>query len=558
MAALRRARWYRAASVLLAAVFLAACMGAEPQLSKSLKRPSEGSSEHSGAPLTHQPRRGGSMSVAAATDAVTFHPFKTTDAASRNYQGLVYAAGLLTRDPHNPDNFLPELAESWSLAEDQVTYTFRLRPDIRWSDGHPITAEDFKWTFEQARLPENSYPYLMNFEPILSYEAPDPRTIVVTLKEPLAVGLENAPAVSPLPKHIWERLDWNDPHRNPEILAPTVASGPFKLKEWQRDSHATFVANDLYFKGRPNLDAYTVQIVGTQQIAFQKLRAGEVDQASFEPADYEQAKRLDNITVYEWWPAATSWTYLGFNLRKPHLQDVNVRRGLSHAIDRQLIIDKIQYGLARPTYSTFTPTCWCYNPDVPHYEHDPTRARQLLAQAGWTPGSDGMLVKDGQRLRLRMMFGPNTNKVRERIGTVAQEEFRKLGVDVELQGLEWAAFLQAIKTPPFDWDMTVLGWNSTFDPHWMYQVWSEQTIPDLNAGAYVNKRVEELFRLGAREFDRDKRKRIYQEIQKIISDDAPYIFLTMNLAYTGINSRIGGVQVSPLGVGYNIEQWYVK
>jgi peptide/nickel transport system substrate-binding protein len=129
---------------------------------------------------------------------------------------------------------------------------------------------------------------------------------------------------------------------------------------------------------------------------------------------------------------------------------------------------------------------------------------------------------------------------------------------VEVQGLEWAAFLQTIKAPPFDWDMTVLGWASTVEPHWMYQVWSEKNIPNLNSVAYVNKRVEELFQEGAREFDTEQRKRAYQEIQKILADDEPYIFLTMSKAYTGVNNRIGGIQPTPLGIRHNIEQWYVK
>jgi peptide/nickel transport system substrate-binding protein len=550
----RPSQWISSRLLVCLALMAVGCGG--PQVDSSGTRQSN--SEEAASSAGGEGRVGGSMTVASTVDAVSFHPFKTTDSASSAFRGLIHAEGLLRRDPRNIDRYEPVLAEEWSLSADQVTYTFRLRPDIRWSDGHPITASDFKWTFEQARVPENAFPYVSNFEPIASYEAADPRTLVVTLKEPLAVGLETADAVLPLPRHIWERLDWNDPNRNPEIMAPTVGSGPFKLKEWQRDSHATFVANELFFKGRPKLDTLTVQIVPSAQIAFQKLRAGEVDRAEFQPEDYEQAKRTDSITVYEWWPAAASWSYLGFNLRKPYLQDVNVRRALAHAMDRQLIIDRIQYGLARPTYSAFTPACWCYNPDVPKYDYDPTRARELLAEAGWRPGADGVLTKDGQRLRLRILYGPNTNKVRERIATVAQEEFRKVGVDVEVQGLEWAAFLQAIKSPPFDWDMTVLGWSSTIDPHWMYQVWSEQTIPALNSGAYVNKQVEELFRQGAREFDPDRRKRIYQQIQKTISDEEPYIFLTMNKAYTGISNRIGGIEVSPLGIGYNIEQWYVK
>jgi peptide/nickel transport system substrate-binding protein len=341
-------------------------------------------------------------------------------------------------------------------------------------------------------------------------------------------------------------------------MAPSVASGPFKLLEWQRDSHAIFVANDLYYKGRPYLDQIIVQIVPNRQMAFERLRAGEVDLAEIEPEHYEQVRRLEHLAIYEWWPAAASWSYLGFNLRRPHLQDVRVRRALAHAIDRQLIIDRIQYGLAQPIYSTFTPVCWCYNPDVPKYEYDPARARELLAQAGWRPGPDGVVARDGQRLRLRILYGPNTSKVRERIATLAHEEFRKVGVEVELQGLEWAAFLQAIKSPPFDWDLIVLGWSSSVDPHWMYQVWSEKAIPALNAVGYVNKRVEELFDQGAREFDLERRRAVYREIQQILSEDAPYIFLTMNKAFSPINKRVGGIEVTPLGLRHNIERWYIK
>ncbi len=195
---------------------------------------------------------------------------------------------------------------------------------------------------------------------------------------------------------------------------------------------------------------------------------------------------------------------------------------------------------------------------MPKYEYDPARARELLAQAGWRPGPDGVVARDGQRLRLRILYGPNTSKVRERIATLAHEEFRKVGVEVELQGLEWAAFLQAIKSPPFDWDLIVLGWSSTVDPHWMYQVWSEKAIPALNAVGYVNKRVEELFDQGAREFDRERRRAIYREIQQILSEDAPYIFLTMNKAFSPINKRVGGIEVTPLGLRHNIERWYIK
>ncbi len=497
--------------------------------------------------------------VAATSDAVSFHPYKTTDTASGAYQALVYGGSLLERDPENIERIRGAMAESWTISDDRLTYTFTLRPDLVWSDGQPLTSADFKWTFDQASKPENGWPYITNLEEIESYEAPDPRTIVVRLKEPLAVGLEMADAVTPLPKHIWERLDWNDPNKNPEIMKPSVGSGPFLLQEWRRDTSATFVANPHYYKGRPKLDTYTIRIAGDPRIAFEWLRTGEVDAFTPQPDDYEQAKRLSHVTVYEWWPATGNWSYIGFNLRQPILQDVRVRQALAYAVDRQALIERVMQGLARPTYSAYGPSCWCYNPDVPHRDFDLAKARELLDQAGWRPGADGIRVKDGQRLQLRLLYGPNTNKVREKIATIVQDSFRQIGVQVEITGLEWAAYLSALKSPPYtNWDLNVGGWQATIDPHWMYQIWSEDNIPDLNAGAYVNKTVEELFKKGVREFDLAARKQIYGEIQRILAEDQPYIFLYQVKSYEAINNRIGGIKPSPLGLEWNLEEWYIK
>src|SRR5581483_1128897 len=156
-------------------------------------------------------------------------------------------------------------------------------------------------------------------------------------------------------------------------------------------------------------------------------------------------------------------------------------------------IDKVMYGLAEPTYSAFGPHCWCYNPNVPHRDYDPARAREMLDQAGWRPGPDGIRVKDGQRMHIRLLYGPQSSRVRQLISQIVQDNFKQVGVEVEITGLEWVAYLSALKTPPYtNWDMNVGGWSATIDPHWMYQIWSEENIPDLNAGAYRNPEVEKL------------------------------------------------------------------
>ena len=171
-------------------------------------------------------KAGGSIVAASTSDAVSFHPYLTTDTGSSSYRSLVYGGDLWTYDPHTLEP-RPEAATGWTVSEDRLTYTFTLRDDLRWSDGLPITSADYKWTFDQASNPANKYPYISNLQLIASYDAPDPRTIVVRMKEPVVVALEATDAITPLPKHVWETLDWSDPAKNPQIMAPTVSSGPY-------------------------------------------------------------------------------------------------------------------------------------------------------------------------------------------------------------------------------------------------------------------------------------------------------------------------------------------
>jgi len=499
--------------------------------------------------------KGGSITQAVTSDGKSFHPYLTKDTASG---GLInYVHGFtLTKYDENTLDVRGQGAEKWEISPDKKTYTFTLRDGLKWSDGAPLTANDFVWTYQQAIKPENKYPYVENLKKFESYIAKDPRTLVVTLNEALVVGLENADVITPLPQHIWEKYSWSDSTKNPEINAPTVGSGAYKLKEWKRDDHATFVASDTYFEGRPNLDSVTLRVFGTQTLAYQALKSGEVDIASFQPSDYADAKKQPNFNVYEYYAAASSWQYIGYNLRRPALKDPLVRKALAYATDRQGIIDGVAFGLGRPIYSAFPQSSWVYNDKVEHYDFNLGKARDLLKQAGYTMNGKN-LTKDGQQLTVKLLYGPATSKTREGIATVMQQQLSDLGIKVDVQSLEFQAYLNTIETEPFDYDLFVLGWSATIEPHFSYQIWAEDSIPQLNSGAYVNKQVETLFDQGSKEFDRDKRKAIYGDIQRLITDDEPYIFLYESKSYTGVNKRVGGIVPTKLGITYNQEKWFV-
>jgi peptide/nickel transport system substrate-binding protein len=268
---------------------------------------------------------------------------------------------------------------------------------------------------------------------------------------------------------------------------------------------------------------------------------------------------VDLLKEYDWDPAVASWEYLGFNLRRPWLQDVEVRHALSYAIPRDAISKTVFQGLAKPTYSAFTPTSWAYNPDVPHYDYSIDTAKQTLQKAGYTWDANGKLLgKDGKLFpKLKILYNTG-NKQREQIATIAQEEFKKLGIDSDVTGMEFQAYLDYMKKAPYDYDLFALGWRTTLEPYFMYQIWSESTIPDLNHGAYVNKDVENLFAQSNRPpCDTASRKKVFQQIQSILSNESPYIFLVYSTGYEFLNKRVVPNPPTGLGISYFPEQWYM-
>ncbi|MEZ4656163.1 MAG: ABC transporter substrate-binding protein [Caldilineaceae bacterium] len=522
-----------------------------------MKGVSVSSDEDVVSPRTHL---GGEYHDVATADAVSFHPYLTTDTTSGSYQGMVYTGALLRLDEKTLD-YIPNMAESYEIADDGLTFTFHLRHDMLWSDGEPITAQDFKWTYDQVKNPDNGFPYLSQLDFITSYEALDDYTLQIKIDQVYAPALgQMSGLITPLPKHIWEKLDWQDPEKNPEINHPTVVSGPYKLVEWKRDQYATFAANDKYwYHGAPNISKYTIEIVPDQDVAYQKMKSGESDTGDITPEKLDEARKLPNINVYEWWPAAARWSYIGLNMREGFAtHDINVRHGLSYAIDKNLLTDQVMLGQAKRLCSIYPETSWVYNPDVPCFDYDVQKATDAFAQAGYTLKDGQMVDKDGKQLELKLIYGPNTSKVRELIAVTVQDYLSKIGVKVDIQALEWSSFLDAIHAEQPDWDMYIGGWSATIDPHIMYTIWSEENIPDLNSVAYINKEMEKLFEEGGATYDTAVRKEKYGEVQKIIAEDQPYIFLFYQKAWSGQNKRIQGIEPTALGIGWNSEDWYIE
>lgn len=500
----------------------------------------------SATPGTAPHKYGGSVTETTFSNALAIQPLLTSDSASTSFNTMVYAS-LLKFTPKL--ELTGELAESYSFADDGSSITMSLRPNAQWSDGAPLTSADVLFTWEKMRDPNVRFPFRSLYDGVFrSVEAPDARTVVFNLKDQCGPALITAAGFMPVPKHIFESVDINE---NPHNLKPPVSSGPWVLQEWVKDSHAIFAANERYWAGRPNLDTYVIKTVPDQTAAYTQFRTAEVDVSDIDPSQFEEALRLPHANTFRYFTAGAAWDYIGFNLRDPRFQDVRVRHAFSHAMDRSRMIDTIRQGFSKPQYSIFPVTSPVFSDDVARYDFDPQRARELLAEAGWSMGPSGFLEKDGEPFEIRLFYNTG-NKRREQIATRAQEYLRQVGVKVNLVVEEWGTLTNRVNKLN-DFDLVVMGWTAGLDPNGQSNVWKKGSPQ--NSVGYDNPAVEQLFAEGAQACSMDQRRPYYQQIQNILAQDAPYIFLWTNESSMGVNKRIEGPAPGPLSLRWNVPEW---
>jgi len=252
-----------------------------------------------------------------------------------------------------------------------------------------------------------------------------------------------------------------------------------------------------------------------------------------------------------------SYTYLGYNLGRPLFQDRRVRQALTYAINKQELIDGVLLGLGQPATGPYKPDTWVYNKNVKRYPYDPRRARELLAEAGWSDSDgDGILDKDGTRFSITIVTNQG-NDLRSKTGEIIQRRFREVGVEVKLRVIEWASFLKEFINPG-NFDATILGWSTGPEPD-QYNIWhSSKTGPrELNFVKFKNPEVDRHLEAGRRTFDRAERKRHYDRIQEILAEEQPYTFLYVGESLPVVARRFRGIEPAPAGITYNFIKWYV-
>jgi peptide/nickel transport system substrate-binding protein len=478
-------------------------------------------------------------------------PVLSSDSASSAINGLVYN-GLVRYDKNLV--LEGELAESWEISPDNLTITFHLRPGVKWHDGQPLTSADVLFTYQLYIDPKTPTAYAEAYKQVARAEAPDPLTFRVSYDKPYAPALESW-GMQVLPKHLLAGVEIT---KSPLSRQP-VGSGPYRFIDWTAGEKLVLEANPDYFEGRPYIKRVVYRVIPDTSTQFLELQSGSLDFMGLTPIQYQTQTGTPAFTrrFNKYRYLTFSYTYLGYNLRRPMFQDKRVRQALSYAINKQEIVEGVLLGLGQPATGPDKPDSWVYNPNVRRYDYNPDQAKALLAEAGWSDSNgDGILDKDGVPFAFTIVTNQG-NDLRSKSGEIIQRRLREVGIDVKLRVIEWASFLKEFINPG-NFDATILGWSTGAEPD-QYDIWhSSKTGPrELNFIAFKHAEVDRLLEQGRRTFDQAERKRIYDRFQEILAEEQPYTFLYVGEALPAVAKRFHGIDPSPNGIMYNFIKWYV-
>lgn len=464
----------------------------------------------------------------------------------------------LTRPSETTQSPVPDLAESWSVSSDGLTWTFDLRRGVKWHDGQPFTADDVKFTMDLMMEPKTGSRWRANFLSVREVRVVNPTQVQFLMKEPFSpLPVFLGYNMGMLPKHV---LQGQDPNNVPSFTRRNpVGTGPFKIQEVRAGSHVTVAANPDFHFGRPKLDSITFKIIADQNVQIAQLRTGEMTFVWIEPFNLAALRNQPGITINE--GNQINFWYLSLNKNNPLFQDRKVRLALTHAINRQAIVGGIMGGKATLASHPWNPFLKDYYVDTVDYPYDPQKAKALMAEAGWRPGTSGVLEKDGRpfRFQLTTLRG---NPSFEQVGVLAQQYFKNLGLDPQLEAAEFSVFIRDRRdnrTGPNASQMLIHFWVTPPTPDLYNYYGCEAKDTGNNTGAYCNAAADRLFLEARRTSNLRQQRDIYGRLQRMFAEDLPEVPLFYPIELRAISSRLKGF--SPLGVrdaliySYN---WYVE
>ncbi|MED1559863.1 ABC transporter substrate-binding protein [Bacillus paramycoides] len=550
-------KWAGVFSVLLSSSFvLSACGGQEDTAStepvkqqdlKNIKIEKIAATDKTKVPDKAKNRKD-TLVVGINKPGGVFLPYFQQNGWDGNVTSVIFASLVSTDKQGKP---IPELAEKWDVSSDQLTYTFHLRKDLKFSDGSPLTADDVAFTLTllhdkayEGEIDISQYAVKGGKEykegkatSIEGLQVIDPQTIKIMTEK------VNSQTLTALGGPVLSKAYYGKDYKQntsldylKELYGKPIAAGPYKFEKYIPGQEVRFVANENYYAGKPKIPNFIYKITAGDT-KLQLFQTGEVDYTGLGTGDeiLEQAKGLQfaNIQI----ETAASFSYIYMNNNKPYLKDKKVRQALIYGLDRKKYVDTALKGYGTVANVPIHPTSWAYTEEgVNKYEYDKEKAKKLLDEAGWKVGSDGVREKDGQKLKLSY-FGPSSAKDSDLLIPIAKENYKEIGVEFNPEFMDFNTMLSKVNKG--DYDLASVSTPITSDP--------SETAGEYLSGVnekslgYKNAKVDELIKKGIETVDIEKRKPIYKELYKELSDDPPVILLNYRRTITGYNGNIKGI-----------------
>jgi len=524
---------------LLLSIVLVAC-ASEPDESGSTADGSEGGEE------ADAEGSGGDLIISNPSDIVSMDPALSNDVPSSNVQANVFES--LTKQDENME-VQPSLAESWEQI-DETTWEFKLREGVKFHDGSDFTAEVVKANIERILDPEVASPRLFLYEMVTEIEVVDDYTVRFTTEYPF----------SPLPAHLahtgggmvsLEQIEAdyaameNGEAPGSVINENPIGTGYFKFDSWEPGSQVKLVKNEDYWGETAKLDSVTFKVVSEGLTRVAELETGDshiADQIS--PNSVEQVEAIDGASIDQ--QGSVSLSYIGFNAEKEPFNDPKVRQAINMAINKEEILDGVYEGFGIPAIGPLAPDVYGYDENVQGLEYDPERAKELLAEAGYEDGfSTTLWTNDANQERMDM-------------ATIIQAQLKEFGIDVEIEALEWGAYLE--QTANGEHDMFILGWsNATGDADYgLYPLFHSDNVGEPGNRTFTkDAELDELLVQARQESDEEARLELYSQIQEKLTEIAPMLYIHHQEYLTGVSDKVKGFSLLPTQI-YQLQNVYIE
>jgi peptide/nickel transport system substrate-binding protein len=450
----------------------------------------------------------------------------------------------------------PVLAESMEISKDGLEITVKLKKDIWFSDGVPVTADDVLFSYEVIMNPGVDAADLRNYyENIRQVVKVDDRTVKFVLKELYWKTIEGIGVFFVLPKHIYH---FTDPRQFNNRRSDPVGSGPYVFDKWDVGQKIVLRRNDNYWGKKPKISKLVFKFITNSMAALQALRSHDID--TMEPSS-EQFFELSKDEPFKkefytlsYWDSSLGYSYIGWNEARVFFKDRRVRLAMTYAANREAITQYIQKGFGKVVAGPFYIFGKQNDPNIKPWPFDLEKAKQLLDEVGWIDhDGDGIRDRDGTPFRFKLLY-PSGNDTSERIVKMMKDDMAKIGIDVIADPIEWSIFLERVNKSDFDAYIGAWGGTIESDP---YQIFHSSQIQNRgsNRVGFSNAQADALIEQARRAIDEDMRYSLYHQFDRILHREQPYTFLVSRPRFVLLDKRFENVKVHKLGI--DPLEWYV-